>query len=174
MDNVCARPWILSCVSLATVLTECNLFLSLTHDNIACAIFCGRKKGDYGGKPADYAFATYGIVFATSGIMAYYYAFRKEFLWHKLWAWRLYSLSLAAWMYRFDYYWWELLFGKGENSWLHSETFQYAIDLWINWMFYVPNLIGQYIVHEMLHTYQESKSKNMFAWLTISLWNLYM
>lgn len=91
-------------------------------------------KGDYGGKPADYAFGTYGIIFLTSGTMTYYYAYRREFLWHKLWAWRLYSLSLAAWMYRFDYYWWELLFGKGEDSWLHSENFQAGFDIWINWM----------------------------------------
>jgi hypothetical protein len=64
------------------------------------------NKGDYGGRPADYAFATYGLIFLLSGIMAFYHAYRKQFVRHKLWAWRLYSLSLAAWLYRFDYYWW--------------------------------------------------------------------
>jgi hypothetical protein len=98
-------------------------------------------KGDYGGRPADYAFATYGFIFLLCGIMAYYRAIRKQFVHHKLWAWRLYSLSLAAWMYRFDYYWWMELFGIGTNSWIHSESFQGPIDKYINWAFYVPNLI---------------------------------
>jgi hypothetical protein len=99
------------------------------------------NKGDYGGRPADYAFATYGFIFLLSGIMAFYYAYTKQFVRHKLWAWRLYSLSLAAWLYRFDYYCWMQLFGKGEDSWIHSENFQGPIDKYINWAFYAPNLI---------------------------------
>ena len=99
-------------------------------------LFC-LTKGSYGGKQADYAFVTYGIIFWISGVKCYYHATRKQFHWHKLWAWRLYSLSLAAWLYRFDYYWWMVLFGKGQDSWLHREDYLGAYDFFINWAFYV-------------------------------------
>lgn len=99
------------------------------------------NKGDYGGRPADYAFATYGIIFFTSGVLAFYHAaITKDFKTHKLWAWRLYSLSLAAWLYRFDYYLWMGMFGH-YTTWLHLENYQGAFDMFLNWAFYVPNLI---------------------------------
>lgn len=104
-------------------------------------------KGSYGGRPADYAFATYGFIFLLSGILTYHYARQRDFDRHKLWAWRLYSLSLAGWMYRVDYYYWMVVFGIGPDSWLHNEAFQGAIDYWINWAFYVPNLIVVEIVY---------------------------
>lgn len=104
-------------------------------------------RGSSGGRPADYAFATYGFIFLISGILTYYYVKQKDISRHKLWAWRLYSLSLAGWMYRADYYWWMVSFGIGEDSWLHNESFQGAIDYWINWAFYVPNLLVVEIVY---------------------------
>ena len=103
-------------------------------------------KGDEGGRPADYAFATYGVIFLCSGGFTYYHAKQRDFVRHKLWAWRLYALSLASWMYRFDYYWWMVLFGVGENSWLHQENYLGLADMWINWAFYLPNLIVVEIV----------------------------
>jgi len=105
-------------------------------------------KGDYGGRPADYAFGTYGFIFLLSAIQAYRNAVKKDFVTHKLWAWRLYSLSLAGWMYRFNYYAWMLLAGHAQDpetgaytSWLHSDNFQAGFDFFQNWAFYVPNLI---------------------------------
>lgn len=71
------------------------------------------NKGSYGGREADIAFAIYGFIFLWSCLACYYYAaIAKDFSTHKLWAWRLYSLSLAAWVYRADYYYWMLVFGK--------------------------------------------------------------
>ena len=103
-------------------------------------------KGSYGGRQADYAFLTYGIIFLLSGVMTYVYARKKDYQLHKLWAWRLYSLSLAAWIYRFDYYSWMLFFGHGDKAWLHKEDYRAPIDYWINWMFYVPGLVVVEIV----------------------------
>lgn len=69
-------------------------------------------KGSYGGRQADVAFGVYGLYFLWCGIMCYYQAaIRKDFTQHKLWAWRLYAMSLASWIYRVDYYYWMLLFG---------------------------------------------------------------
>jgi hypothetical protein len=97
-------------------------------------------KGDYGGRPADYAFATYGITFFISGVMTYYFARQRNWTNHRLWAWRLYSLSLAAWIYRFDYHYWLAFFGDGDfdggMTWLHGEDFQGVYDLFINWAFW--------------------------------------
>jgi uncharacterized membrane protein len=70
------------------------------------------NKGSYGGREADVAFAVYGFYFLWCGICTYYYAaIAKDYSTHKLWAWRLYALSLAAWIYRADYYFWMLVFG---------------------------------------------------------------
>eukprot|EP00977_Amphora_coffeiformis_P023476 scaffold13457_cov306-Amphora_coffeaeformis.AAC.1 len=121
-------------------------------------IFC-LTKGSYGGKQADYAFVTYGFIFLISGCMCYYRALRKEFQYHKLWAWRLYSLSLAAWLYRFDYYLWMLFFGKGENSWLHHENYTGLYDYFINWGFYVPGLI----VVEIVYRWGETATLSSFT-----------
>jgi uncharacterized membrane protein len=70
------------------------------------------NKGSYGGREADVAFAIYGFFFLWCGLCNYYYAaIAKDYSTHKLWAWRLYALSLAAWIYRADYYYWMLVFG---------------------------------------------------------------
>ena len=115
-------------------------------------------KGSFGGRQADYAFATYGFIFLTSGMLTYYYAKQRDYDTHKLWAWRLYSLSLAGWMYRVDYYWWMVFFGAGDGSWLHNHYFQGIVDMWINWAFYVPNLI----VVEIVYRWGESATMPSF------------
>ena len=106
-------------------------------------------KGSFGGREADVAFGAYGLVFLISGIMTYYYAaIGKDFTRHKLWAWRLYSLSLSAWLYRFDYYWWMLLFGytdtplgRLDGGWLYNSDMKGVFDYVVNWAFYVPLLL---------------------------------
>lgn len=102
-------------------------------------------KGSYGGRQADYAFATYGFIFLACGILTFRYAIKRDFRLHKLWAWRLYSLALASWMYRFDYYLWKVLAGH-YNTWLSYPNFQGPFDKFENWAFYVPNLIVVEIV----------------------------
>lgn len=116
---------------------------------IACtgALFFIVTKGGYGGRAADRAFGVYGILFLYSGLATYYYAaVAKDYTTHKLWAWRLYALSLSGWIYRFDYYWWMVFFGIGQTSWLHDNAFQGFIDLVLNWAFFVPSLIVVEIV----------------------------
>lgn len=121
-------------------------------------------KGSYGGREADVAFGIYGAYFLFCGIQCYYQAaIKKDFTRHKLWAWRLYALSLASWVYRADYYWWMLIFGRfftprrtlvlylmvicslaqGHKgwTWLHNEATTGLFDYFVNWAFYVPNLI---------------------------------
>lgn len=69
-------------------------------------------KGSYGGREADVAFGIYGLYFLYCCLACYYYAaIAKDFSTHKLWAWRLYALALASWIYRADYYYWMLVFG---------------------------------------------------------------
>lgn len=54
----------------------------------------------------------YGFYFLCCCLACYYYAaIAKDYSTYKLWAWRLYGLALASWLYRADYYYWMLLFG---------------------------------------------------------------
>ena len=106
-------------------------------------------KGSFGGRKADVAFGAYGLVFLISGVMTYYYAaIVKDFTRHKLWAWRLYLLSLSAWLYLFDYYWWMLLFGytdtplgRLDGGWLYNSDMKGVFDYVVNWAFYVHLLL---------------------------------
>lgn len=73
-------------------------------------------KGSSGGRESDIAFGVYGLCFLCCCFPCYYSAaVAKDFSAHKLWAWRLYSLALSAWIYRVEYVFWLLGFGKSRS-----------------------------------------------------------
>jgi hypothetical protein len=137
---------------------RCYIVASLIASIGGLVFICFR--GSYGGRQANIGFGAYGVVFFVCGVCTYYYAVRKEFNTHKLWAWRLYSLSLASWMWRFDYYWIMALFGT--TSAIHNDSYRGVFDYFQNWAFFVPNLI----VVEIIYRWGENATLSSF-WMRV-------
>lgn len=101
--------------------------------------------GTVGGRPMNIASTGYGLSMLLCAEESFRTAaFKKDYAQHKLWSWRLYSLAIAAWIYRIEY---ALILGyNGNNPW-HRLDFTGPIDHVMNWFFYIPNLL----VVEFLH-----------------------
>ncbi|MEM9835744.1 MAG: DUF2306 domain-containing protein [Bacteroidota bacterium] len=94
-------------------------------------------KGTIGGWPMDLAFAGYGIAMFVTAIATIYYARAGQMDHHRAWAIRLFALAIGSWLYRMDYGFWFLFTG----GWGHTGTFDGPFDYFMDWWFYVPNLL---------------------------------
>jgi Predicted membrane protein (DUF2306) len=102
-------------------------------------------KGTIGGIAMDAGFGLYGALTVLAAVQAWRHARAKRFVLHRAWAMRLFALAIGSWLYRMDYGFWFLLAdGVG-----HEENFRGPFDVFMNFFFYLPNLI---IVELLLRT----------------------
>ena len=93
--------------------------------------------GTVGGISMDIGFTGYGVLTFISAVATIYYARTKKFDLHKAWSIRLFALAIGSWLYRMYYGFWFLIAdGIG-----HYDTFDGPFDQFMNFFFYVPNLI---------------------------------
>lgn len=93
-------------------------------------------QGTVGGYVMDIGFAGYGFLMVIAAVQTFRFAQRREFATHRLWALRLFSLSIASWLYRMDYGFW-FFFTNGLG---HTKDFHGYFDQFMAFFFYLPNL----------------------------------
>ena len=94
-------------------------------------------KGTIGGWLMDIAFAGYGVAMFVCAAQTVVHARAGRYEHHRAWAIRLFSLAIGSWLYRMDYGFW-LLFTDG---WGHTNAFRGPFDYFMDFFFYVPNLL---------------------------------
>ncbi len=94
-------------------------------------------KGTIGGTIMDIAFATYGILMFLAAVQTIRFARKKEFKRHRAWALRLFALAIGSWLYRMDYGFY-IGFGGRDG---HTENFTGWFDYFMDFWFYLPNLV---------------------------------
>ena len=82
-------------------------------------------------------FGLYGILTFLAAVQTIRFAMARQFSMHQAWAWRLFALAIASWLYRMEYGLWFLV---ADNAW-HTDDFRGAFDYFMDFFFYVPNLI---------------------------------
>ena len=102
-------------------------------------------KRTIGGVVMDVGFGLYGVLTVLAAVQAYRYARAGRFEPHRRWAMRLFALAIGSWLYRMDYGFW-FMFTGGAG---HDEAFRGPFDLFMDFFFYIPNLI---IVELLLRT----------------------
>lgn len=94
-------------------------------------------KGTIGGATMDVGFGIYGVLTAAAAVQAWRHARARRFATHREWALRLFALAIGSWLYRMEYGFWFLLAdGAG-----HLDDFSGPFDRFMDFFFYVPNLI---------------------------------
>ncbi|WP_367392121.1 DUF2306 domain-containing protein [Lewinella sp. LCG006] len=94
-------------------------------------------KDTIGGPVMNVAFALYGILMFGAAVQTIRYARAGRLEQHRAWAIRLFALAIGSWLYRMDYGFWFLFTdGLGHTSDFHG-PFDYFMDFW----FYLPNLL---------------------------------
>jgi len=96
--------------------------------------------GTIGGPAMDAGFALYGVLFIICPLQAVRYARSRapgQLQLHRAWALRTFSLAVASWLYRMYYGFWILL----TNGAGHTDTFDGPFDGFMDFFFYIPNLI---------------------------------
>jgi uncharacterized membrane protein len=94
-------------------------------------------KGTIGGLIMDIGFVGYGVAMFVAAIETYRQARAKQLDKHRAWAIRLFALAIGSWLYRMDYGFW-FLFTDGIG---HTATFQGPFDYFMDFFFYLPNLL---------------------------------
>ena len=95
------------------------------------------SKGTIGGLIMDIGFAGYGILTFAAAIATIHFARAKNFEQHRAWAIRLFALAIGSWLYRMDYGFWFMVTDRlGHNS-----DFTGAFDYFMDFFFYLPNLL---------------------------------
>jgi hypothetical protein len=103
--------------------------------------------GCIGGKTMDVAFSLCALLTLVSSGQAYRHAaITKRYDQHQLWAWRLYSLMIASWMYRLEYATAELFRIPHDSA-----HYAYALDFIMDFFFYVPNLFVVEVIWRSRH-----------------------
>lgn len=93
--------------------------------------------GTIGGWLMDMAFGLYGMLMLICAIQTFRFAYKREAVTHRAWAIRLFSLAIGSWFYRMGYGFWFLLMGSVG----HTATFDGAFDQFMNFFFFLPNLL---------------------------------
>lgn len=94
-------------------------------------------KGTIGGLIMDIGFIGYGILTFITAIATIYFARAQNFDQHRAWAIRLFALAIGSWLYRMDYGFWFMVTDRlGHNS-----EFTGAFDYFMDFFFYLPNLL---------------------------------
>lgn len=94
-------------------------------------------KGTIGGLVMDIGFTGYGLLMFLAAVQTARYARKKQFDRHRAWALRLFALAIGSWLYRMDY---GFYIGFGGRSG-HTENFTGWFDYFMDFWFYLPNLI---------------------------------
>jgi len=94
-------------------------------------------RGTVGGTVMNVGFGLYGILTFLAAVQTVRYAMARQFSIHQAWAWRLFALAIASWLYRMEYGLWFLV---ADNAG-HTDDFRGAFDYFMDFFFYVPNLI---------------------------------
>ena len=101
--------------------------------------------GTVGGPVMDVGFGIYGILMFVAALRTLQFARAGEFERHQRWAWRLFALAIASWLYRMEYGFWLALFGQAG----HTATFDGPLDMAMAFFFYVPNLLIVELIYRM-------------------------
>jgi uncharacterized membrane protein len=111
---------------------------------IACGALAGlgglgfiALKGTIGGTAMNLGFGLYGFLMVLSAVQAWRYAVARQFDRHRVWAVRLFALTIGSWLYRMDYGLW---FTATNGLWSH-ENFRGGFDVVMAFFFYLPNLL---------------------------------
>ncbi|SER26729.1 DUF2306 domain-containing protein [Neolewinella agarilytica] len=99
-------------------------------------------KGTIGGSVMNVGFAGYGLLMLLAAVQTIRYARQQQFDRHRAWALRLFALAIGSWLYRMDYGFY-IGFGGREG---HTEFFRGWFDYFMDFWFYLPNLVVAEIV----------------------------
>lgn len=94
-------------------------------------------KDTIGGPVMNVAFALYGILMFVAAVQTIRYARAGRMEQHRAWAIRLFALAIGSWLYRMDYGFW-FLFTDGLG---HTSDFRGPFDYFMDFWFYLPNLL---------------------------------
>lgn len=94
-------------------------------------------KGTIGGAVMDVAFGLYGVLMFGAAVQTIRYARAGDYETHRAWAIRLFALAIGSWLYRMDYGFW-FLFTDGLG---HTSEFRGPFDYFMDFWFYLPNLL---------------------------------
>ncbi|MEI9851717.1 MAG: DUF2306 domain-containing protein [Sphingomonas sp.] len=94
------------------------------------------SRGTIGGAPMDLGFGIYGALMVACAALAYAHGRARRIEAHRAWAIRLFALAVGSWLYRIDYGFWFLAFGRLG----HTGQFKGWFDVVMAFFFYVPNL----------------------------------
>lgn len=94
-------------------------------------------RGTVGGSLMDVGFGIYGTLMVLCAFMAYIHARAGHYQQHRVWAIRLFALTVGSWLYRMEYGAWHVLTGglgieSGFSGWF---------DAIMMFFFYIPNLL---------------------------------
>lgn len=117
-------------------------------------------KGTIGGLVMDIGFAGYGIFMFLAAFETIRHARAGRMERHRAWAIRLFALAIGSWLYRMDYGFW-MLFTDG--LW-HNGTFTGGFDYFMDYFFYLPNLL----VAEVFIRRQQILQNPVVKWLAAS------
>lgn len=92
--------------------------------------------GTIGGFVMDIGFAGYGFLMIIAAVQTFRFAIQRDLSTHRLWALRLFSLTIASWLYRMDYGFWFFF----TDGWGHAKDFHGYFDQFMAFFFYLPNL----------------------------------
>ncbi len=95
------------------------------------------KSGTIGGAPMNAGFGLYGVLMTVAAFETYRHARNRRFQTHRIWAIRLFALSIGSWLYRMDYGFWLI----AAHRLGHTSDFHGPFDVVMSFFFYVPNLL---------------------------------
>ena len=93
--------------------------------------------GCIGGLVMNIGFALYGALTLLATIQTFRHARQRQFSHHAKWAWRLYALLWASWLYRLEYVQASIMFPHVAHD---PQHYGYALDYVMDFFFYIPNL----------------------------------
>jgi len=99
-------------------------------------------KGTIGGAVMDIAFTGYGLLMLLAAVQTVRFARAGDFERHRAWAIRLFALAIGSWLYRMGY---GFYIGFSDQSG-HTEDFRGWFDYFMDFWFYLPNLVVAEIV----------------------------
>lgn len=126
-------------------------------------------KGTIGGLIMDIGFIGYGVLTFVAAVATIYFARYGKMEQHRAWAIRLFALAIGSWLYRMDYGFWFMVTDRlGHNS-----NFTGAFDYFMDFFFYLPNLL---VAEIFIGRYKVLKSgfAKLFAILFLASANLFL
>lgn len=110
-------------------------------------------RGTVGGVMMNIGFGLYGVLMLAAGVETARHARAGRYDNHRAWAWRLYALVIASFLYRIEYGAWALFLGEaGMNNYYGP------FDRVMNFFFFIPNLM---VVEMLLRARQPNSSASL-------------